>query len=158
MCKIATLFKALMMHTVNRQALVRHKAEQMFDLVNDIEKYPEFLKWCHDSHLIEASQEKMIAGMTVSLAGVKQKFTTENLLSLQNNTYKINLSLLKGPFDKLSGYWLFTGLNEKASKIELHLEFNFKSGILNGTFKRAFGRIAQQLVSDFVSRAHYVYS
>lgn len=158
MCKIATLINSLMMHTVNRQALVRHKAEKMFSLVNDIECYPQFLKWCHDSHIIESSEEKMIAGMTVSLAGVKQKFTTQNLLSKQQDKYEIKLSLLKGPFDKLSGYWLFTVLNENASKIELHLEFNFKSGFLNGTFKRAFGRIAQQLVSDFVTRAQHVYS
>jgi ribosome-associated toxin RatA of RatAB toxin-antitoxin module len=146
------------MHTVNRQALVKHKAEQMFALVNDIERYPQFLKWCYDSHVIVSTEEKMIAGMTVSLAGVKQKFTTENLLSKQQDLYKINLSLLKGPFDKLSGFWIFTPLNENASKIELHLEFNFISGFLNGTFKRAFGLIVQQLVSDFVSRAHHVYS
>jgi len=146
------------MHTVNRQALVRHKAEKMFSLVNDVESYPSFLKWCHDSHLIESNNDKMIAGMTVSLAGIKQNFTTQNLLIRQQSKFKIQLSLIKGPFEKLSGYWLFTSLGENGSKIELHLEFNFKSGFLNGTFKRAFGRIAQQLVSDFVSRANYVYS
>ena len=96
--------------------------------------------------------------MTVSLAGMKQKFTTQNNLSQNDEKFQIHLSLIKGPFEKLSGYWIFTPLNEKASKIELHLEFNFKSGILNGAFKRAFGRIAQQLVSDFVNRANHVYS
>jgi len=146
------------MHLVNRQAIVRHNAEKMFALVNDIESYPQFLKWCYDSHLIEETKDLMIAGMTISLAGFKKKFTTENTLTTQSNGFKIGLSLVKGPFDTLNGYWLFTHLNENASKIELHLEFNFRSGVLNSAFKRAFGKIAQQLVSDFVKRADHVYS
>lgn len=145
------------MHRVNRQAIVRHNAEKMFSLVNSIETYPEFLNWCHDSHLIDKTESEMIAGMTVSLAGIKQKFTTQNIMIQEATGFKINLNLVNGPFNKLSGYWLFTHLNETASKIELHLEFNFKSGFLNGAFKKAFGRIAQQLVVDFVDRANHVY-
>ena len=146
------------MHLVNRQAIVKHNAEKMFSLVNAIESYPDFLNWCHDSHLLETSDEQMIAGMTVTLAGLKQKFTTKNILHKKPSGYKIELSLVKGPFKSLSGYWLFTHLTNDASKIELHLEFNFKSGILNSAFKKAFGRIAQQLVADFVNRANHVYS
>ena len=145
------------MHQVNRQAIVRHNANKMFALVNSIKTYPEFLKWCHDSHLIEETEVMMIAGMTVSLAGIKQKFTTKNLLFTEATGFRIDLSLVKGPFESLKGYWLFTNLGESASKIELHLQFNFKSGILNTAFKRAFGKIAQQLVSDFVRRANHVY-
>ncbi len=146
------------MHRVNRQAIVRHHPKKMYDLVNGIESYPEFLKWCYDSHLLEHKPNLMIAGLTVSLAGVKQKFTTKNILLQKSQDYQIDLSLVKGPFEKLSGYWLFTYLNDEASKIELHLEFNFKSGLLNSAFKQAFGRIAQQLVTDFVKRANHVYS
>ena len=146
------------MHQVNRQAIVKHKAKHMYNLVNGIESYPQFLNWCYDSHLIEETKEMMIAGMTVSLAGLKQKFTTKNRLINDGDHYKIQLSLVNGPFDTLSGYWLFTHLNNEASKIELHLQFNFKSGILNTAFKRAFGKIAQRLVADFVTRANDVYS
>jgi ribosome-associated toxin RatA of RatAB toxin-antitoxin module len=146
------------MHQVNRQAIVRHNAENMYTLVNDIETYPEFLNWCHDSHVIEKIDSKMIAGLTVSLAGIKQEFTTQNLMSREVNGFKIMLSLVSGPFKRLSGYWLFTHLNDSASKIELHLEFDFKSGFLNNAFKKAFGHIAQQLVVNFVERANDVYS
>jgi ribosome-associated toxin RatA of RatAB toxin-antitoxin module len=146
------------MHKVNRQAIVLHSAQRMYDLVNDIKSYPEFLKWCHESHLIEKSNDYMIAGMTVSLAGIKQKFTTKNKMQQLTQAYRVDLSLVKGPFERLSGYWLFSYLNDNASKIELHLEFNFKSGILNSAFKRAFGKIAQQLVSDFVNRANHVHN
>ena len=145
------------MHQVNRQAIVKHNAYEMFTLVNSVETYPQFLKWCHDSHIIKQTDKLMVAGMTVSLAGLKQKFTTNNILLKQGNDYKIDLQLVKGPFDHLSGYWIFTHLTKDASKIELHLEFNFKSGLLNTAFKRAFGRIAQQMVSDFVERAKHVY-
>lgn len=145
------------MHQVNRQAIVRYSAQSMFELVNSVEEYPEFLKWCHDSHVIESSSEQMIAGMTISLGGIKKIFTTNNTFVRDELNFQIQLNLVKGPFEKLKGNWVFTHLNEKASKIELHLEFNFKSGFLNNTFKRAFGAIAQQLVSDFVKRAGHVY-
>ena len=144
------------MNKVNRQALVRHKAEKMYDLVNNVEAYPEFLKWCSNSHVIENSEFKMIAGMTVSLAGIKQKFTTENTLIKDDKILKIMLNLKEGPFEKLKGYWQFSELTEQASKIELHLEFNFKTGLMNSAFRKGFGRIAQQLVSDFVNRAEHV--
>ena len=146
------------MHEVHRQAIVRHNAKQMFDLVNLVSEYPNFLNWCHDSHVVEKNKDNMIAGMTVSLVGVKQKFTTRNEFFEKGNGFCIELSLVKGPFERLSGSWIFTHLTEDASKIELHLKFNFKSGLLNGAFKRAFGSIAQQLVTDFVKRANYVYS
>jgi ribosome-associated toxin RatA of RatAB toxin-antitoxin module len=144
------------MHKVNRQALVRHNAKKMFDLVNDVKAYPEFLKWCASSHIIEQSELKMIAGLTVSLVGVKQEFITENTLIIQDKILKIILKLVKGPFEHLSGYWQFSELTEQASKIELHMDFNFKTGLMNAAFKKSFGSIAQQLVSDFVKRADYV--
>ncbi len=146
------------MHQVHRQAIVRHNAKQMYDLVNLVEEYPQFLNWCHDSHVIEKNEKYMVAGMTVSLVGIKQKFTTKNEFFQNENGFNIELSLVKGPFEKLSGNWVFTRLTSDASKIELHLKFNFKSGILNGAFKRAFGTIAQQLVTDFVRRAKHVYN
>jgi len=145
------------MHQVKRQAIVKYSADNMFTLVNRVEDYPKFLNWCHESHIIEKSQEHMIAGMTISLVGIKKQFTTKNQFSKDDRKLSIELSLIKGPFDRLSGYWTFTSLNEQASKIELDLSFNFKSNFLNTTFKRAFGKIAQQLVSDFVQRAAYVY-
>ncbi len=145
------------MHQVNRQAIVRYNAQNMFDLVNDVKAYPEFLKWCHESHVIENQTDNMIAGMTISLAGIKKQFTTKNIFVKSSNNYQVELSLIKGPFENLTGNWFFTHITENASKIELHLEFNFKSGFLNSTFQRAFGKIAQQLVSDFVKRASHVY-
>lgn len=128
----------------------------MFDIVNGIEEYPNFLKWCHASHILGEEDNIMIAGLTVSLVGMKQQFTTKNKMEKNGQNYKIVLSLVDGPFDSLSGYWYFKYLNDEASKIELHLEFNFKSGLLNSAFKRAFGKIAEQLVADFVKRANHV--
>ena len=145
------------MHQVNRQAIVRHSALKMFDLVNDVALYPQFLNWCHQSHVIEQHADFMIAGLTVSLVGMKQKFTTKNVFNHEDEVRVIELGLVDGPFETLKGYWKFTPLNAEASKIELHLNFNFKSGFMNRAFKRAFGKIATQLVADFVGRANDVY-
>ena len=146
------------MHQVNRQAIVRYPADKMFALVNSVENYPEFLKWCHESHIEDKNNDFMIAGMTISLVGIKKRFTTKNEFIKEEDNFAIDLTLLRGPFERLSGHWKFTYLNANASKIELDLSFNFKSNFLNNTFKRAFGKIAQQLVSDFVKRAQHVYS
>ncbi len=145
------------MHQVNRQAIIRHSASEMFDLVNDVEQYPQFLNWCHSSHLLEKREDYMVAGLTVSLVGIKQKFTTKNTFTTVGAVKEIALSLVDGPFAHLTGLWIFTPLHSHASKIELHLQFNFKSGFMNRAFKRAFEKIATQLVADFVLRAKNVY-
>ena len=68
------------MAQVDRSALVLHTAEQMFDLINDVERYPEFLPWCSRTELLSQSEDELVATLFLSKAGIKYSFTTRNQL------------------------------------------------------------------------------
>lgn len=142
------------MPTVNRSALVRHSPQAMFDLVNDFERYPEFLPGCRRARLIEQDEAHLIGELTLSKAGVEQSFTTRNDLY---SPERIELSLVRGPFRRLRGRWLFTPMGEDACKVSLEMEFEFANRLLGMAFGKLFQQVAGQLVDSFTRRADEVY-
>ncbi|MFD2191941.1 type II toxin-antitoxin system RatA family toxin [Pistricoccus aurantiacus] len=142
------------MPTVNRTALVRHSPKAMFDLVNDFERYPEFLPGCRSTRLIERDEHHMVGEMTLAKAGIEQSFTTRNELHEPN---RIDLSLVSGPFKRLDGHWHFIPMGEDACKVSLEMEFEFANRILGMAFGRLFQQVAGQLVDSFTRRADQVY-
>ncbi|MBT0586592.1 type II toxin-antitoxin system RatA family toxin [Alteromonas oceanisediminis] len=143
------------MAQVQRSALVAFSAASMFDLVNDVESYPEFLPGCADSRIDQHSDDAMQASLLISKAGIKQWFTTRNHW-VKNQ--RIDMSLVDGPFSALSGGWVFTPLNESACKIELNLQFEFNSRLTQLAFGKVFNSIAANMVDAFTARAKQVYS
>lgn len=140
---------------ITRNALVAFSAESMFDLVNDVGAYPEFIPGCAETKILEQDDERMRASMLISKAGVKQWFTTENVLSKGNY---INMQLVDGPFTHLQGGWSFTALADNACKIELSLDFEFSSKLAEMAFGKVFSSIATNMVSAFTDRAKKVYA
>ncbi|HCR96858.1 MULTISPECIES: type II toxin-antitoxin system RatA family toxin [Halomonas] len=142
------------MPTVNRSALVRHTPQQMFDLVNDFEHYPEFLPGCRQARLVERDATHLIGEMTLGRAGIEQTITTRNDLFAPE---QIEMSLVKGPFKRLKGHWRFTPMGDDACKVSLEMEFEFASRLLSMAFGRLFQQIAGQLVDAFTKRADELY-
>lgn len=142
------------MPTVNRSALVRHSAQTMFDLVNDFESYPEFLPGCRRARLLESDRDHLIGELTLAKAGVEQSFTTRNDLY---EPERIELSLVKGPFKRLQGQWLFTPMGEDACKVALEMNFEFSNRLLGVAFGKLFSQVASQLVDAFTRRADDIY-
>ncbi|UAA39879.1 type II toxin-antitoxin system RatA family toxin [Paraneptunicella aestuarii] len=138
------------MPTVNRSALVPFSAETMFDLVNDVLSYPKFLPGCVNADVHEESDSHMRASLLIKKAGVNQWFTTSNELSRGKH---ILMSLVDGPFTSLQGGWKFTALAEDACKIELSLEFEFSSKLVELAFGKVFSSIANNMVKAFTDRA-----
>ncbi|MGM0544830.1 MAG: type II toxin-antitoxin system RatA family toxin [Pseudomonadota bacterium] len=138
------------MPTVNRSALVRHTPKQMFDLVNDFERYPEFLPGCRRARLLEHDDDHLIGEMTLGRAGVEQTVTTRNDLFAPE---RIEMSLVSGPFKRLTGRWQFIPMGEGACKVSLHMEFEFANRLLGMAFGKLFQQIAGQLVDAFTRRA-----
>ncbi|BEI22316.1 ubiquinone-binding protein [Vibrio fluvialis] len=143
------------MKQVSRSALVSFSAEQMFHLVNDVARYPEFLPGCSGSRVIEASSEKMVASVDVSKAGISKTFTTSNEL---NHGESIIMNLVDGPFRTLRGGWYFTPLDEQACKVELKLEFEFSSKMIEMAFGKVFNELTSNMVNAFTKRAKQVYA
>ncbi len=143
------------MPSIQRSALVAHSAQAMYDLVNDVESYPEFLPGCQDSKVLESSQQGMKASLMVAKAGIRQWFTTHNTLFPAT---RIDMQLVEGPFKRLTGGWRFSALSDEACKIELHLEFEFSSKLAEMAFGKVFNSLAASMVNAFTERARVVYS
>ncbi|KAB0470345.1 SRPBCC family protein [Vibrio sp. IB15] len=142
------------MPKVTRSALVSFSADQMFDLVNDVARYPEFLPGCSGSRVIEFSDSAMVASVDVSKAGISKTFTTSNRLA---DGVEILMELVDGPFKKLQGGWYFTPLDDQACKVELKLEFEFSSRMIEMAFGKIFNELTTNMVSAFTQRAKQVY-
>jgi len=143
------------MPSIQRSALVAHSAQAMFDLVNDVASYPEFLPGCADSKILQSDESQMKASLLVSKAGVKQWFTTMNALEPAR---RIDMQLVDGPFKKLTGGWTFSPLSEEACKIELSLDFEFSNRLTEMAFGKIFSGLATSMVNAFTERARSVYS
>lgn len=142
------------MKTVHRSALVMHSAEQMYRLVNDVEAYPQFLPWCHGSHLKSATETEIVASLDVGKAGLIKTFTTRNQL-VENQSVKVEL--VDGPFQHLTGSWIFTPLSEEACRVELDLEFEFSSNLVAMMLGPIFNEAANTMVAAFCNRADDIY-
>lgn len=142
------------MKQVSRSALVSFSAEQMFNLVNDVARYHEFLPGCSGARVLETSDDKMVASMDVSKAGISKTFTTSNELRAGE---AILMNLVDGPFKTLRGGWFFTALDEQACKVELKLEFEFSSKMIELAFGKVFNELTGSMVHAFTKRAKQVY-
>lgn len=142
------------MAQINRSALVMFSAEQMYQLVNDVAAYPQFLPGCVGSRVLDATDSQMTAAVEVSKAGIRHTFTTCNILSPHE---RIQMQLVDGPFRRLTGGWHFTPLDSDACKVELALEFEFSSTLVELAFGRIFRELTGAMVQAFSQRAKEVY-
>jgi ribosome-associated toxin RatA of RatAB toxin-antitoxin module len=142
------------MPSINKSALVAYSAQQMFNLVNDVDAYDKFLPGCRRSEILEQSEHHMLAKMLLNKAGVEQMLVTKNTLTPGR---RIDMQLAYGPFKSLSGGWVFTPLSEEACKIELKLEFTFSSKLVEFAFGKVFKALTSNMVKAFTERAKKVY-
>lgn len=128
--------------------------QQMFELVNNINDYPQFLNWCEDVSILNQSDDQITASVQINKGGLKQTFSTENTL---RPFRLIEMQLLDGPFEQLSGEWRFEPLGENAAKVFLNLEFKFESKLLDMSLSPIFTKIANSQLDAFVARAKKIY-
>ena len=142
------------MHRISKSAIVPYTPQQMFELVNNIDDYSQFLNWCDSSSILNQSDNQITASVEINKGGIKQTFSTLNTLT----PYKsIAMELVDGPFDVLSGEWRFEPLGDNAAKIHLDLQFKFKSMLIDMTLSPVFKNIANSQLDSFVERAKYIY-
>ena len=142
------------MAKVYQTVYIQHSASQMFTLVDDVEKYTQFLPWCGGVDLIKKDPLSTIATLHINYHGLQQKFTTENKKTYPN---LMEIKLKDGPFKHLEGIWRFIVLNENACKIEFELSYEFNSSILEKLIAPVFSHIANTFVDNFVVRAEVIY-
>ena len=145
------------MKTVHKSVLIWYSADEMYALVTDVAKYPEFLPWCDRSRVLEEDSAGMTAQVGLSFGGLRQSFTTRNT---HVPGREVHLKLVEGPFSQLEGTWKFMPVgegNERACRVELDLRYGFDNFALQALVGPVFDKIASSLVEAFVKRAEQVY-
>ncbi|WP_257295343.1 type II toxin-antitoxin system RatA family toxin [Endozoicomonas sp. YOMI1] len=142
------------MPRISRSALVMYSAEQMYDLVSDIESYAEFLPGCAGARIDHREGEHLEATLEVAKAGLRHSFSTRNQMI---HGRSIEMRLLKGPFKHLSGIWTFQPLDEDGCKVSLELEFEMSNKLTQATLGRLIGQMMNAMVDAFGNRAKQIY-
>ncbi len=142
------------MHNISKSAIVPYSCKEMYQLVNQVDRYPEFLDWCTSTSILNQTEDQVTASVKINKSAFNQSFTTINNLTPNK---RIDMQLKDGPFSHLSGYWKFTKLNNSACKVELQLQFDFSSKLVDVAISPIFSSIANSQLDAFVKRAKYVY-
>lgn len=142
------------MRSVHREAMVPYTADAMYGLVDDIERYPEFLPWCREAVVLERWDREVEARLTLSRGGVTRSFTTRNRMEPGR---LIDITLVDGPFRHLEGEWRFEPLREDASRVSLDMHFDFSNHLISAVVGPVFHQIANSLVDAFTRRARQIH-
>jgi ribosome-associated toxin RatA of RatAB toxin-antitoxin module len=137
-----------------RSALLPYPAQTLYDLVNDVARYPEFLPWCSATEVLEASDVQMLARLVIAKGGLSQRFITRNQLV---SGQRIEMGLVEGPFSQLNGVWEFKALGDKACKISLDLSFDYAGPLVRATLGPLFNQASNTLVDAFCQRVKQLY-
>jgi ribosome-associated toxin RatA of RatAB toxin-antitoxin module len=127
----------------------------MFALVNDVERYPEFLPWCAGARVEDFSETERLASIKVARGVLRTEFTTRN--TLQKDA-RIFMDLVDGPFRNLTGEWRFDGIGERGSRVHFRVEFEFKNRLTAAALGAAFETLCGTIVDAFVLRAQKIYA
>jgi len=126
----------------------------MYALVDEVERYPEFLPWCGGTELEHRDGEVTRASIQIDYRGIRQTFKTENRTQAPE---LIQIRLVSGPFHTLDGTWRFTALAPEACRIDFQLHYEFASRLLERLVGPVFHYIANSFVDAFLKRAERLY-
>lgn len=142
------------MKVVERSAIVTSTPVQMFGLVDDVARYPQFLPGCAAARVESVSATERIASLEIARGGLHMAFTTRNTVALPSH---ILMELVEGPFKRLTGRWSFEPIGAEGSRVRFRVEFEFKNRLMALALNSIFESVCDNIVDAFVVRAREVY-
>lgn len=142
------------MHTHSEKRVLAHTAEQMFNLVADVEKYPEFLPWCTGVRVFKREEGVLFADLMVGYKVIREKFTSKVELFPHD---RIDVEYMSGPLKHLHNRWDFHQNDDGSCTVDFFIEFSFRSKIFEKLIGRVFDEIVHRMVGAFVDRADVLY-
>jgi len=122
----------------------------MYALINDIERYPEFVPWCAAARVESRKPAEVVATLNIKRGPLRAEFTTRNLLEPDR---RVLMQFVSGPFRVLEGLWTLSPLGELGCRVELEMRFEFANRVAGTLFEPLFEDTAASLVDAFVKRA-----
>ena len=138
------------MPTFDTTRRVTFTADQMFAVVADVERYPEFVPWCTAARVDTRKENEVVATLNIKRGPLKAEFTTRNLLEPDR---RVLMQFVSGPFRVLEGLWTLTPLGDLGCRVELEMRFEFANRVTGTLFESLFEDTAGSLVDAFVKRA-----
>ena len=133
---------------------LNYSDKQMFDLIIDVEKYPEFLPWCKSTNIYDKGTNIFYSDMEIGFNLIKEKFTSK-VTTLHSK--KIHSEAISGPFNKMNNIWEIENISHNKCRITLNIEFDFKSFLLRNLMGKLFEVSAIKMIDAFENRANYLY-
>jgi coenzyme Q-binding protein COQ10 len=131
-----------------------YTAEQLFDLVKDVERYPEFLPWCVAARIRECDGNVVWADLVIGFKMFRERFTSRVVLDPGGR--RIDVSYAEGPFKYLNNHWIFEPV-AGGCKVDFYVDFEFKNRILQKVIELLFNEAVRRMVGAFETRAHRLY-
>ncbi|HZF17718.1 MAG TPA: type II toxin-antitoxin system RatA family toxin [Steroidobacteraceae bacterium] len=140
--------------TVERSLLLPYSPGQMYALVNDVERYPQFLPGCAAARVVEADAAHMVAAVDIRKGPLHLSFTTRNRLEPDR---RIDMELIDGSFRSLRGAWRFDDIAGEGVRATLTLEYDFAARAAKLLLEPVFDRVCQSIMGAFARRANEIY-
>ena len=134
---------------------IKHSSQHMFDLVSDVEKYPEFLPWCTGARIQSHEGDTILADLAIGYGVFEDTFTSHVTL---DRPCSIDVEHTRGPFRYLVNRWRFMSLGNKACELKFEIDFAFRSMMLESLVGLVFQRAFSRMVESFESRAAVIYT
>jgi len=142
------------MPTHAEQRRLPYSAKQLFDLVADVERYPEFLPWCVGARIRERTDKLLVADLLIGFKMVRERFTSRVVLSPPE---RIDVAYSEGPFRYLTNHWVFVPQPDGGCIIDFFVDFEFRSRLLQKIIEVLFNEAVKRMVSAFEARARQLY-
>jgi len=141
--------------THSEQRVLPHTAEQLFDLVADVGSYPEFLPWCVAARVMSQSEAELRAELAIGFKGIRERFVSR--VALDRPNLRIDVAYEKGPFKYLDNHWRFESREGGKCLLDFHVDFEFRSRILEMLMGKLFDEAVRRMVRAFEQRADALY-
>lgn len=148
------------MHTHTEQRILPYTPAQMYALVADIEKYPEFLPWCNMARILSREQGAFTGELSICFKHICQSYVSHVAIFPPENEHgkaMIRVTQIRGPFQQLENRWVFSPAVEGACVVDFYLKFTFKSKILDKIIGLLFHKATKKMVEAFEERAAKLY-
>ena len=138
----------------SEKRIINHKAENLFNLVADVKRYPEFLPWCLAARIRAQNEKELTADLIIGFQIFKEQFTSRVIID--RNKLKIDTSYADGPFKYLQNHWKFLP-HPDGCEIDFYVDFEFKSRLLQTVMETLFTEAVKRMVKAFENRADDLY-
>lgn len=142
------------MPTHAEKRILPFKAMQIFDLVAEVEKYPEFLPWVISAKIISREANKFVADLEIGYKVIRTSYRSEVILTPHQT---IDIRYVDGPFRYLNNHWHFKELGEKLMEVDFFIDFDFQSTYLQILLQSAFAEVVKRMIQAFEKRAAEIY-